>query len=88
MVLGQEVSNDIPADDAFYELYEADNHKLHFDIETGKENMNTKEYLNDIVKKVTEHLRESEIRPSIAFHHVPKAFLPEITADIEWRMID
>jgi len=32
VVLGQEISNDIPTNDYFYNLYEADNHKLHFDI--------------------------------------------------------
>jgi len=33
-----------------------------------------------------ENIRESEIRPSVAFHSVPKKFLPE--EELEWKMID
>jgi len=56
--------------------YEQDNYKLIFDIEQ-RVNENTREYLDNIVMTITENIREAEIRPSVAFHSVPKKFLPE-----------
>lgn len=48
-------------------------------------NENTPEYLNNILETITENLRESEIRPSLAFHNAPKNFL--IEEELEWRVI-
>jgi hypothetical protein len=39
-------------------------------------NENSREYLDNIVMTITENIREAEIRPSVAFHSVPKKFLP------------
>ena len=51
----------------------------------SRHNENTPEYLNNILETITENLRESEIRPSLAFHNAPKNFL--IEEDLEWRVI-
>ena len=58
---------------------------MKFPIEEREDN-NTPEYLNNIVKTIYENLKDSEIRPSIAFHNAPKNFLLE--DDLEWRTID
>lgn len=33
-------------------------------------------------------MRVCDMRPSIGFHNVPQVFLPTISPDIEWKMID
>lgn len=52
IVLGEEVEDKIPETDSFFNSYETDNHKLHFDIEPGKENLNNKDYVNNIIRKI------------------------------------
>ena len=84
VILGVDVDNDIPTRDPFYSSYEHDSHKLHFDIEQ-RTNENTPEYLDKILSTIVENIRESEIRPSVAFHSVPKKFLPE--EELEWEKI-
>lgn len=60
----------------FFSSYELDQHKLHFGIDQ-RPNENTQASLDNIYRTIVENIRESEIRPSIAFHSVPKQFLPE-----------
>ena len=58
---------------------------LHFGIEK-RPNENSPEYLNNIVQTIGENMREAEIRPSVAFHSVPKKYLPE--EEMDWKMVD
>ena len=85
VILGLDIDNQIPEKDQFYSSYQLDNHKLHFDIEQ-RPNENSKEYLDEILRTIVENIRESEIRPSVAFHSVPKKFLPE--EELQWKIID
>lgn len=57
VILGTEIDNSIPSTDPFYSLYEQDSHKLHFEIEQGKENINSRESLEMIYSRVAEHMR-------------------------------
>lgn len=84
-IIGLDIEDKIPENDQFYSMYQNDNYKLHFPID-NRNNDNSKEYLNNILETITENLRESEIRPSIAFHNAPKNFL--IEEDLEWRMVN
>ena len=56
----------IPNKDAYESSYEDDNHKLHFDFEQ-RPNENSQILLDNILSRIVSDLRESEIRPSIAF---------------------
>ena len=42
--------------------------------------------MDNILSTIVENMRESEIRPSVAFHSVPKKFLPE--EEMEWEKIE
>ena len=85
IAIGTTIDNQIPEKDAFYSLYENGGHKLHFPVEERK-NENSRSYLNGIVQTIRENIRMGDIRPSVAFHHAPKYFLPE--EDLEWEMIN
>ena len=85
MIIGANVDDKIPESDPFYSLYQSDQYKIHFPVEQREDN-NTPDYLDNIVKTIYENLKDSEIRPSIAFHNAPKNFLLE--EDLEWKMVD
>ena len=50
-----------------------------------KTNENSKQYLDNIVETVYDNLRDTEMRPCIAFHTTPKHFLPQEAVD--WEMV-
>ena len=52
LMLNQQVDNEIPKEDHFYNYYAKEGHKIHFEVEKV-ENQNTNEYLNEIVETIT-----------------------------------
>lgn len=52
LMLGQEIDNDIPKEDSFYQFYGKENNKIHFQVDKV-ENKNSKEYLDEIVHTIT-----------------------------------
>lgn len=47
-------------------------------------NANQRRDLDNMVKIISENMKEAEIRPSIAFHYTPKNFVPGY--EMDWRM--
>ena len=45
--------------------------------------MNQRKDLDNIVRTISENMRQAEIRPSIAFHYTPKNFVPNYQMD--WK---
>ena len=48
LMLGTEISNDIPKEDIFYNYYAKEGSKIHFEVDK-KDNLNTQDYIDNIV---------------------------------------
>lgn len=78
VMLGVEIDNNIPKGEYYASsYYSKDDFKIHFEVDKV-ENMNSREYLDNLVMTITENIRESEIRPSLAYHNAPKNYLPTV----------
>ena len=82
VMLNQNIGNVIPENNEFSSYYQEDGYKLHFPIK-GSENLNQQKDIDRLIEIISENIRESEIRPSMAFHYAPKHFLP--TNDLDWK---
>ncbi|KAK8820114.1 hypothetical protein WA556_000954 [Blastocystis sp. ATCC 50177/Nand II] len=74
VLLNKEVDNNIPYNN-FIEWY-APTYQLHL-VPTNMENKNSREYLDNLFRDITEHLRAIEGAPSIAMQETPRIWNTE-----------
>ncbi len=79
MALGIEIEDNIPKYDQYYGRYGLDQ-KIHFPVK-NVEDKNTADEINNIRKKVLEHMREIEGAPSMQIRHLPAGLSPWTTND-------
>jgi histone deacetylase 1/2 len=81
-LLDQQISSDIPEHDFYYEYYADAEYKMKVQPTNYIENLNTKQYLQDVKQRVMEHLRAIEHAPGVAMHEVPPdSHVPEFDDD-------
>ncbi|CCI40018.1 unnamed protein product [Albugo candida] len=73
VLLGEEVSNNIPYND-YFEYY-APSFKLHLDPDPELENANSKDYMEDIKIRIFENLRALDGAPSVQMAQAPPSIL-------------
>lgn len=74
VAMGQEIEDNIPKNDQFYSRYSFDQ-KIHFPVKVV-EDKNSREDVNNIRKKVLEHIRDIEGAPSMQIHNLPSYLSP------------
>lgn len=73
VLLNEELNNEIPFND--YIQYFAPDFTLHPDVSTKQENLNTKQYLDNVKATVHEHLRNLINSPSVQMQDIPPDLL-------------
>ncbi|KAH3847431.1 hypothetical protein DPMN_089752, partial [Dreissena polymorpha] len=73
VILNEDISNDIPYNE--YLEYFAPDFLLHPDISTKQENLNTKQYLENIRQMVHENLKQCAAAPSVEMQDTPPDLL-------------
>jgi hypothetical protein len=79
VLVGEPLAPDLPYNEYFQ--YFGPDYKLHPDIDTGKENLNTPEYMRAIREHVEENLRRLQGAPSVQMQEIPDSFLPPDEVD-------
>lgn len=69
LLVNTDISNELPFND-YFEYFGPD-FQLHPDITTKFENLNTREYLDDVKAQVLENLKALEGAPAVQMHEIP-----------------